>query len=258
MRYFHSQGGTSAKILLSLLTPLIRRFLPLLFALLFIKQAGIMTESRDLDEYYNEEDGDFLSVLYGGDEFFDPGTRTSPGEFFDSVQTEKDFPPSLLDYVDSLFCSRHPDISFNYGWNEAWIQAQKEVNFIRNKLGLKDDGLGTLFRKLYGEDSVLFSKFRKIGIASYERYCLFMATFYFECRFSTAYQKLWDDKRAHFPSESSRRPQRRILASLNSYPSMALRVYFRSRSSTTWARRTIRTSTSPLLLSGMVTVPRRH
>ena len=52
---------------------------------------------------------------------------------------------SYLGLVDTKFCLRMPDISYCFVRQDAWGQTQKEFNYIRNKLGLKGNGMLNLF-----------------------------------------------------------------------------------------------------------------
>ena len=160
-----------------------------------------MSTSTDNDEYYNEGEGDFFSYIYEGDEYFDldfPADHVyPPDQFYDCIDnTNSTFPPPLKDYQD-ITKSTHPEITFSLGQTEAWQQIQKEVNYFIKKIKSinedSDDVMQNLFDKAFGEDSLLFAKCKRIGIKSFEEYSIFMATFFFECRFSITYQKLYDD-----------------------------------------------------------------
>jgi len=65
-------------------------------------------------------------------------------------------------------------------------------------VGHKEEGINQLFEILFGEDSELFGKFRtKFGVKCFKTYCLFMVTFFLECRFSIMYSQLWEDSKVN-------------------------------------------------------------
>ena len=145
-----------------------------------------IVDNADTDT--ESESGDYLDLdgayAFEDDMFYDAQ---------DSMGSEDaKFPPPLSDYRyhDP---SAHPKIGFNEGRNTAWAQCQKEANFFRQKLGIKGKGPNKMFKKMFGEDSELYAKIKKIGVKSFEEYSKFLATFFFECRFSVTYERMVND-----------------------------------------------------------------
>ena len=144
-----------------------------------------MNLQEDIDEFYDEEAGDFLAS-YGFD-----GLSDERGGDYQSAPD--DWPPPLEFWDCDDTASLHPKITFDAGKKTAWEQAKKEVEFLRNKLGHKSAGVDKAFDFLFGESSELFGKFKsKFGIGFYQ-YSLFMATFLYECKYSVVYSKLVND-----------------------------------------------------------------
>ena len=61
---------------------------------------------------------------------------------------------------------------------------------MREKVDTKGDGKKGLFKELFGEESELYARFKKMGIRSLEDYSKFPATFFLECRLSITYERL--------------------------------------------------------------------
>ena len=105
---------------------------------------------------------------------------------------ESKFPPPLKDYKhrDS---SIHPIVAFNKGRDQAYDQYIEEVDYFCNQVGMKGEGTQQLFDIEFGEHSELYAKFKRIGVKSFGQYCLWLATFFLECRFSVTYERLVRD-----------------------------------------------------------------
>jgi len=147
------------------------------------------TDTEWDEEFYECEDDDEMD-----DEYFDTqdfqDNELPPLVPRDSKA--KKFPPPLDNYVPND-PSSHPRIGFNEGRDIACLQCQQEVNYFREKVGMKGDGMEGLFKKLFGEDSELYARFKKMGIRSLEDYLKFLAAFFLECRFSITYERLVND-----------------------------------------------------------------
>ena len=144
----------------------------------------------DDDEFYDAGDNVHAHggpFAYDGDEYYD----TSPDE--SSLPAVGTFPPRMSDYDDVTV--EHPTLGFNLGSNHAWKQCQAEVNHIRRQVGDGMEGVLAMFELLFGKEGELYLKFRKVSnkTCSYAAFCVFMATFFMECRFSITYQRLVDD-----------------------------------------------------------------
>lgn len=150
-------------------------------------------DEYDVDEFYDEEYGDYLNA-YGGmyehedEDYQEQDTDYSYGP------VPKGFPPKISSYVD-VDNSKHPILSFNLGKEEAWDQTKQEVEFIRERYGVRQDATLKIFEELFDEDSKLFDAWKDItGNKSLADFSLFMATFFLECRLKTTYQDIYEDK----------------------------------------------------------------
>ncbi len=94
--------------------------------------------------------------------------------YFHAVDADVSFSPPFQEWENTLLSNKHPQVTFNLGAQGAWEQTQKEVNYIRDKIELKDDGVEYLSTYLFG----LFNAFKKVTGSHFEIYCIFMSTFF--------------------------------------------------------------------------------
>ena len=164
------------------------------------------TGSADSDNFLDPD-------LCGYEEFFDCDDESlDPGDdFYDSHDTDDDVPPELIprDRKKKAGCesnfppplkdykprdsSRHPIVGFNEGRDIVWEQGISEVDYLRDRIGIKGEGRQGLFEIEFGDESELYAKCKKIGIESLEQYYKWLATFFLECRFSVTYERLVKD-----------------------------------------------------------------
>lgn len=149
---------------------------------------------EDEDQFYDEDDGDLLHA-FGGlyqyeDEYYEQDEH--PDEFVSTVP--KGFPPKLSSYVN-VNTSEHPNLGFNRGKDDAWSQIKQEVEFVRERYGVKGKATQKLFSDVFGEESKLFDAWKvTTSNKSLSDFSTFLATFFLECRLKTTYQDIHDDK----------------------------------------------------------------
>ena len=152
-----------------------------------------MSDDNNEDEILMDE-GDYLVAHEGLYEEMDAHGNGKYDEFNDTrnvYSSHGDFPPKISSYVGAV-THNQLELYFNGGRQEAWEQAKKEIKYIRNQLGYNKEAELKVFDLFFGKESVLFGKWRDITRrgSSYEEFCKFIATFFFECTFSKTYSWL--------------------------------------------------------------------
>ena len=142
-------------------------------------------------ESYDKDTGD---VIHNDHVHYD----SDDGQYyFDAEESEfnaaSKFPPRLEEYFDTMNGTAHPKVVIDQGREVTFRQCMMEVDYLRRKIGFGEEGEDALFERMFGEDSELFSAFKKIGV-DYDEFVAFIATFYLECRLRTTLSCLVDDR----------------------------------------------------------------
>ncbi len=142
---------------------------------------------------------------------FHDGSMAEEDYFSDDDSPTVGFPPKLSDYRDANFAT-HPGITVDKARTDIFGQYKNEYSFIsgmiyklpalREDVSPEDEGGGAshdeqidkVANLLLGPESKVYRLFQDALSLPYQKFCQFMATFYFICRFNQNWKELWKDE----------------------------------------------------------------
>lgn len=133
----------------------------------------------DMEEQYDDDD----------DDSDDDGSPNDAGGFSPRVKDWKD-----VDY------GKRPLVTVDRARRDVFSQYISEHKFIRQLFDHidknrqdSDKSIDKIVSLLYGPRSPVFEVFQSQLNLSYDQFCRFLSSFYFSCRLSMNWRKMWDD-----------------------------------------------------------------
>ena len=106
------------------------------------------------------------------------------------------FPPQVKHWNDVDY-SMQPSVTVDKARRDIFIQFIAEHKFIRelfDKIKYSNSPIDKIVSLLYGPLSPVFQLFNSELDLTYDQFCRFLSSFYFSCRLSMNWRKMWDDE----------------------------------------------------------------